>query len=139
MSNEIKNTLFRFVTMRAPGLIEKEEVVQSFVTFPYEFEADSFFYAALTSEVTTAAQRRTALRNKSIEFESDPKYLSSKEGLKTLVTEDYYSYSVWLTSHRAVVTNDDLVARQAPPNVNPTKLKSLWDYFIKLLPKKMSI
>ncbi|UPQ78112.1 hypothetical protein M0M57_10805 [Flavobacterium azooxidireducens] len=130
MSKEISNTLFRFVTMRAPGLIEKEEVVESFVTFPSEFEADSFFYAALTSEVTTAAQRRTALRNKAVDFESDPKFLASKEDLKTLVTEDYYTYSVWLTSHRSVVTNDTLASRQAPPNANPTKLKRVWDFIL---------
>lgn len=137
MSNEIKNTLFRFVTMRAPGLIEKKEVVESFVTFPIEFEADSFFYTALTTEVTTAAQRRTALRNKAVDFESDPKFLASKEDLKTLVTEDYYTYSVWLTSHRSVVTNDTLASKQTPPNANPTKLKRVWDnLFYQIITKK---
>ncbi|MBC8884039.1 hypothetical protein H9X57_14005 [Flavobacterium piscinae] len=137
MSNEIKNTLFRFVSMRAPGLIEKEEVIESFVTFPSEFEVDSFFYAKINFRNYKFAQRRTALRSKAIEFESNAKFLNSKDDLKTLVTEDYYSYSVWLTSNRSIVTNDALVERQATPNVNSTILKSLWDnLFYQIISKK---
>lgn len=108
MSTEIKNTLFRFVTMRAPELLEEEKIQQKFVKHP---EAEKELTETFVSEFLQAIYHQAAgktkqqsLKDALVSFQSTA--LKKKEELyKTdVVSKDFYDFALWLTKNRNNLT-----------------------------------
>ena len=108
MSTEIKNTLFRFVTMRSPELLEQERIVKSFVSYP-EFTENSenpiinVFLEAATTVPANKTKAKT-LKDAADTFASNA--LKKRDELHSLnlVSKNFYDFAVWLTSNRAKLT-----------------------------------
>ena len=69
MSTEIKSTLYRFVTMRAPQLLEAEDVIKSFVLHP-ESEMTTYtsvFLNAVTT-IPSGSTRALVLKNTAVTY-----------------------------------------------------------------------
>lgn len=101
MSTEIKNILYRFVTMRAPELLQQEAVSEYFVLHPESVESTSFDSSFLTaiSPVPSGVSRRQALLNTVQSFASN--VIANKSDLKTLVGSEFYDYAIWLNQKRS--------------------------------------
>lgn len=113
MSTEIKNTLFRFVTMRAPELLENDAVDQKFVKHP---EANKNHSEIFTSQFLNASihipigfTKRKALENvvsvikKNAFKKREDLYLDGG-----LVSKKFYDFAVWLTANRAKLTIEEI-------------------------------
>lgn len=140
MSTEIKNTLFRFVTMRAPELIEKDEVAKNFVQHPEITKTptdtfDSEFYGAVNA-IPSGKTKKEFLKETATAFENEA--AKDREAVKTIVGSDLYEFAVWLTANRTSLTSDDLIQkinysgetlRQAPltSGLNAADRIALWD------------
>nr|WP_294939060.1 hypothetical protein [uncultured Flavobacterium sp.] len=110
MSTEIKNTLFRFVTMRSPELLEQDQIVKSFVTLP-EFtslEAPTNSFMNVAADVPSGKTKAKALAEAAATFED--KSIKNREHLWTseLVSHDFYDFAVWLTANRSIVTVEQI-------------------------------
>lgn len=111
MSTEIKNTLYRFVTMRAPELIEKKEIVSNFVLFPEnnpdQIRASTFLMAV--SPVSNGKTRAQALKDTATAYTSN--VYKTKIELSSAVGTDFYDYAMWLTKHRNTFTSDEVIKK----------------------------
>lgn len=113
MSTEIKNTLFRFVTMRAPELLENDAVNQNFVKHP---EADKDSLETFTSQFLNAAihiptglTKKKTLENVVSAFKTNA--FEKKEDLYLdggLVSKKFYDFAIWLTTNRAKLTAKEI-------------------------------
>jgi hypothetical protein len=143
MSTEIKNTLFRFVTMRAPELLEKDIVDQNFVNHPESNKQntdtfDSVFLQA-ANHVTEGISKRKSLSNAATTFALTA--LKTRESLyeSELISKDFYDFAVWLTKNRTKVTAENIYEKTIineggfvgpTPRFEPlnnTQLNQLWD------------
>lgn len=101
MSTEIKNTLYRFVTMRAPELLEHPRIVKSFVTF----SGDSSFVTAVQN-APSGSSRRQAL------FEASNAFVSSAfqntNELRNTIGIEFFDFSIWLTKNRSNFSLDEI-------------------------------
>ncbi|MVO10523.1 hypothetical protein GOQ30_15220 [Flavobacterium sp. TP390] len=133
MSTQIKNTLFRFVTMRAPELLEKETIDKSFVKHPELDGINQTFTSAYLSDMQTASQgKRVSLESTTASFETNA--VEKKEQLvdNALVSQEMYDFSIWLTKNRNRFTlteistkiseNEDLLE-----GLDEATLVLLWD------------
>ncbi len=112
MSTEIKNTLFRFVTMRAPELLEKESVDKKFVQHPDL--TSCFFSQYLADPQYAATTKRETLINAATFWGSRTETYKSREEVRsfiensTSVDANFYDFAIWLTSNRSTLRLDDL-------------------------------
>jgi hypothetical protein len=112
MSTEIKNTLFRFVTMRAPELIETEKVEKNFVIHPNI--GLCFFKQYLESEYVVGLTKKQALKNGADYIGTQTDTFKSREDVKAYVNEasaDLYEFAIWLTKNRNQLTLDELTEK----------------------------
>lgn len=93
MKQNIKNTLYRFVTMRAPELIGDKKKELGFVKFP-ENETSAFINPA--SQAATPEAKKQAIDTAVAGY--TPTY-ASKSTLKAVNT-DLYEFATWLTANR---------------------------------------
>lgn len=112
MSTQIKNTLFRFVTMRAPELLEKEMVDQNFVSHPESNKEntetfDSVFLQA-ANHIAEGISKRKSLKNAAQTFSTTA--LKTREALHEngIISKELYDFSVWLTKNRSKVTPEQI-------------------------------
>ncbi len=109
MSTEIKNTLFRSVTIRTPESLEKETVDKAFVKHPEIEETNETFTSVYLSEVQgIKTGKRNALKEASGNFEDFA--LTRKEQLfeNEIITKQFLDFSIWLTKNRNSFTKEDL-------------------------------
>lgn len=146
MSTEIKNTLFRFVTMRAPELLEDEKINKFFVSFPDLAIMDgesstplaNLFINAAT-EIPVGKTKTSNLIDTAASFEEEA--VKQREDLykSALVSDRFYNFSMWLTANRKKLTQesitlalgdtDDSLGRFAPLTEldDQEKINSLWE------------
>lgn len=112
MSTKIKNTLFRFVTMRAPEFLEKEMAEQRFVSHPESSKEpieifDSIFLQA-ANHITEGNSKRKSLNDAATTFSSNA--LKTREALyeNQLISKDLYDFAVWLTKNRTKITPEEI-------------------------------
>ncbi|WP_298515132.1 hypothetical protein [uncultured Kordia sp.] len=123
MKQNIKNTLYRFVTMRAPELIGSAEKLIGFVNFP-ENETSAFITPA--SQATTPEAKKLAIENAINTY--TPNFSSKKD----LENENIYFYyfATWLTSNRTKFSLEEITARvdayYAPQSTYPNMVQ-VWD------------
>lgn len=109
MSTEIKNTLFRFVTMRAPELVEKEKVEKTFVQHPF-VDASSF---KIYHDNNSSFPKKTNLKKKAALFtaESYKKIEDLKIHVNGHSNNNFFEFATWLTANRKKFTLDELNKR----------------------------
>lgn len=109
MSTEIKNTLFRFVTMRAPELVEKEKTIKTFAQHPELGRCFFIQYFAAHLDIP----KKTNLKNGSAWLKTLDSTFKSREELREFVNandtaNDFFKFATWLTANRTKFTLDEL-------------------------------
>ncbi len=129
MDTKIKNTLFRFVTLRKPEQIDDEKKSRFFVHHP---DAESSILYA--SNVDTFADNLTS-------FESTPPgALKDADTLKN-VSPGLYKFSQWLLQNRSSATSGDLIQKRtefAPSELTSMEEMNIWDNLIYQIFRKKS-
>jgi methionine aminopeptidase len=123
MKQNIKNTLYRFVTMRAPELIGDVEKQLGFVQFP-ESETSAFITPA--SQASTPEAKKQAIDTAVDAYR--PTYASKKE-LKD-ANSNFYELATWLTANRTKFSLNELTAKVDAFNQTGTSIPSvigIWD------------
>lgn len=123
MKQNIKNTLYRFVTMRAPELIGGQEKVLGFANFP-ENETSAFITPA--SQAATPEAKKTAIETAIANYTPN---FSSKKDLENENVYFYY-FAIWLTKNRTKFTLEEITAKvdafYAPQSTYPSMVQ-VWD------------
>ncbi|MCL9804195.1 hypothetical protein NAT51_01570 [Flavobacterium amniphilum] len=112
MSTEIKNTLFKFVTMRAPELIHEDKIEKSFVAYPdltvgVDPIHNVFFEAA--TNIAIGKTKAKSLTDAAATFALSA--IKKREDLYTTTGPVYkanYDFAVWLTANRNSITAEKL-------------------------------
>lgn len=136
MSTQIKNTLFRFMTMRAPELIDDAETKNHFVQIDETTEyAASHFLNGILNEPD--GERKKQLQSLAVSFESQN--LKLKKEIGSVVGNSFLKFSEWLTANRNSLTELEL-AKNTPSNISPldfnTKIQ-MWDnLFYQIISQK---
>lgn len=111
MSTEIKNTLFRFVTMRAPELLEEEKIQQKFVKHPEaEKEATETFesvFLQAANHKATGKTRQQSIQDALTQFTNTA--ITKKDQLykNEIVSKPFYDFATWLTANRNKLTAEE--------------------------------
>lgn len=133
MKTEVKNTLYRFVTMRAPELLEKKEVDAAFVQHPEikdnNESYDSEFLESL-NPIPDGKTKKQALQEKALDFVDDA--IKSRDKVRTDYTsEAFYDFAIWLTKNRTTFelkeVDEWMDKHKWSTNKPPTKIIELWD------------
>jgi len=123
MKQNIKNTLYRFVTMRAPELIGGIERALGFVDFP---QNETSAFIAPAAQATTPAAKKQAIDTAVAGYTPN---FSSKKDLEN-ENVDFNSFASWLTSNRTKFTLEEITAKidafNASQNTYPTMVQ-VWD------------
>ncbi|MFY0483068.1 hypothetical protein ACI6PS_10710 [Flavobacterium sp. PLA-1-15] len=133
MSTEIKNTLFRFVSMRAPEL--SNDIDQSLRFIFRENTLQSKF-----KDVESASEKMKALKE-AINLALDPTLPENdrfepktSENLKTILNQNVYNFSIWLAKNKIGYKKAELVTKiveaKSTPLTNEVVLDAktiLWD------------
>ncbi|WP_445721338.1 hypothetical protein [Flavobacterium sp.] len=134
MSTQIKNTLFRFVTMRAPELIEKEKVESGFVKHPEsEKKLNEVFQSSYLEQIARNPEKNKNQLLKDVSKEYEVVALLKKESLldNGLVRQNIYDFSIWLTKNRATLTLESLTKKITElgetEKIDNDSLIKLWD------------
>jgi hypothetical protein len=123
MKQNIKNTLYRFVTMRAPELIGETEKALGFVQFP-EGETSAFITPA--SQATTSEAKRQAIDTAVTAYR--PTYASKKELKES--NSHFYELATWLTANRTKFSLNEVTAKVDAFNqagVATPSIIEIWD------------
>lgn len=123
MKQNIKNTLYRFVTMRAPELISDAQKAVGFVQFPTN-ETSAFLTPV--SQATTPETKKQALDTAIAGY--TPTYASKKE-LKEANTY-LYDFATWLTSNRSKFSLEEITEKVDEfylPNSTIPNMVEIWD------------
>lgn len=125
MSSEIKNTLFRFVTMRAPELVENSKVKSFFVSHPDDSTdklalSTSVFINAI-AHMATNVNRSTVLNTTATSFKNeaitDVKDLYESSGI---IKKRLFDFAIWLTKNRTKFSLTQLEKKLNDINVGTT-------------------
>lgn len=137
MSEPIKNTLFRFATMRTPELIPEKEKRDYHIHHPNP-TTSGFFATALASPAATQAAQLAALTTLAAGFTSTA--LKTTQEVKTYVGDNFFDFSVWLAkNHTAVFSKTETpYGGTIPAVLTSTKIIGLWDNLFYQLIKGIS-
>ena len=131
MSTKIKNTLFRFVSMRAPELVDEESKQEGFI-----FRSDSVekgVFDTAVSDLSEGTTKWQAMKTASETFEA-----LTKEQLKALKPE-LYKFSVWIAKNRLSYSQEALESQieGLSPISDQKVLGELWNnLFYQILTQK---
>lgn len=109
MSTEIKNTLYRFVTMRAPELVEQNIVVKSFVLHPeslFGLESQTSVFLTNIHSIPEGKTKKQILFEVSASFKEGA--LKDREEVKARVGNELFDFAVWLTKNRATLDGKEV-------------------------------
>lgn len=120
MSNEIKNTLFRFVSMRTPELVADAIQKPGFV---YQNQNDKVIFNTLTANIPSGSTKQGVLKSAAANFEPNAK---SAEFLKNL-NPKLYEFSVWLSKNRLSASTSEIGSKAKSVSSNTIDLKIIWE------------
>ncbi len=125
MSTKIKNTLFRFTSLRAPELVEEHKNKDGFVTRDPGVTAGAFDTAI--SGLTEEESKWQALQDAAVDFGETTAKMALSE-IKDL-KPDLYELSVWLAKNRSSFDIADFESRLSTVTAITDNgvLGSLWD------------
>ena len=135
MSEPIKNTLFRFATMRTPELIPEKEKRDYHIHHPNP-TTTGFFATAFASPAATQAAQLAALTTLAAWFTS----LKTTQEIKTYVGNNFFDFSVWLAKNHTAVFNKTATpyGGTIPSLLTSQKILGLWDNLFYQLIKGIS-
>jgi hypothetical protein len=139
MGTEVKNTLFRFVTMRAPELLEKESIDKAFVQHPEtvidysegfehtnvprtstkgKTQSLKYYESIFLSNIVQVSndRKKEVLKSTALEFRFQS--FKSREDVKSFVGNELFDFAVWLTSNRTRFTIEELSKRMSNMGYN---------------------
>lgn len=124
MSEQIKSTVFRFATLRAPELLTEQEKIDYHIHHP-DPTGQGFFAHELESPAETPAAQRTALKEKAGGFEP----FKTTAEVKAAVGTPFFDYAVWLAKNRAAVYGKQVLegGPELPQILAAPLLLSVWD------------
>ncbi|NHN25519.1 hypothetical protein FIA58_007500 [Flavobacterium jejuense] len=133
MSTQIKNTLFRFVTMRAPEVLEKEAVDKAFVKHPEMEEINETYTSIYLSELQgVKTGKKEALNDASDNFEDFA--LQRKEQLfeNGLISKGFFDFAIWLTKNRTRFSITELNEKitsnpEITEGIEKSVIVAIWD------------
>ncbi len=135
MSQNIKNNLFRFVTLRSPQLIDEKDKQLGFVYHPDK--QSGIFYPPLNAALE--GQKKQALIDSKNSFASSPLLFKKKADVKE-VNEDLYNFSSWLMRNKNALSyaeiSENLNSVEALENED---LYLVWDNLIYQTIAKKSV
>jgi hypothetical protein len=152
MSTEIKNTLFRFVTMRAPELVTAEDKTNGFVFHP-ELDptkeslissATTHFKLAMNSPAATIEDQLTALSVKAATYGEgeNQKLFKTKAELEVYITPDFaLAAKVVAKTKKTMLMGPSIPSAlqgiKTTPRLSTVKNVVLWDnLFYQIITKK---
>jgi hypothetical protein len=124
MSEQIKNTLFRFATLRTPELVTEKVKADYHIHHPDPGGA-GFFKVPLGNPAATQAAQMQALTTLAATFGA----LKGTDGIKDYAGVAFFDYSVWLAKNRtAVFTKKPITYPGTVPAVLSTaQVITIWD------------
>lgn len=131
-NNQPKQTLFRFVSLRAPQQSNEHGQDKRFILAPEKLK-DNHFYSYVLANTGTFKQQ--ALMDYSRIFESDITNLLDKDQLKTEYPE-LYNFAIWVARNKGNYNPDELLERanNARNSFNPNDkeefILKLWNNLI---------
>lgn len=131
MKNEIKNNLFRFVTLRNPQLIDDKKKTIGFIYHPDE--SGSKFFEAI--KIVNETEKREALKLEATKFSE----FKTKSEVR-LVNDNLYQFSIWLMRNRNHLTFESINKNTEgiTPLTKPQEL-AIWDNLIYQTVSKTSV
>lgn len=117
MSNEIKNTLFRFVSMRAPELTGDYETKPGFIV---QKSNDKGHFNTAIEDLEEGTSKAEALKAAANDYQP-----LSTEQLKSL-NKELYEFSVWLAKNRQKASAQEIKERIDTIS-NSIDLKIVWE------------
>lgn len=135
MSEPIKNTLFRFATMRTPELIPEKDKRDYHIHHPNP-TTTGFFANALANPAATQAAQLQALTTLAAGFTA----LKTTAEAKTYLGDNFFDFSVWLAKNHTAVFNKTATAYSGtmPTVLTSQKIIGLWDNLFFQLIKGIS-
>lgn len=138
METKIKNTLFRFTSLRSPELSDEKKQSTRFIIFPQLYRSSSFFYETAVNNNSNLSKLEV-LKSLVSSFESSSVIYQSDQEIKTEF-DALYEFSTWLARNKSTCTEQDLVQKiQAlnSPSVSSAKMTRLWDnLFYQIISQK---
>lgn len=124
MSETVKNTLFRFVTLRSPELLPEKDKSDYHIHHP-DPEGEGYFCSKLENPEPTPAQQAAALKQMATGFNAFKK----TEHLKNVAGAGIFSFSVWLAKNKTAVFNKQDISYPdgLPAALSPGTLITIWD------------
>ncbi|WP_211165425.1 hypothetical protein [Flavobacterium silvaticum] len=101
-NSEIKNTLFRFVTMRSPELADDRDEIFRFIFIPNDITTT--FHHAISAD---PGKKWTVLKEKASGFEDDSLVLDVA-GIKATVSPALYHFAIWLAGNKKSKTASEV-------------------------------
>lgn len=122
MSTEIKNTLFRFVTMRAPGL-SKENLKEKRFVFRNTTDQTSVFDLSVKTKSDKVSNWQA------MQFAATTFIPLSEEALKSKIKFAFMEFAIWVARNKHTFNTNELLEKlnHLPYNLPPETLKLLWD------------
>ncbi len=128
--NELTQTLFRFVSMRAPQLSEEEGKEDRFIYYPEDDTEESNFYTAIADK-TAGETKKSALKKAAQSFTP-----LTKQEIKDIAPR-LFNYAEWLARNRATYNASEVweYLNELTP-LNDT-FTTLWDnLFYQIITQK---
>lgn len=126
MKDSITNTLFRFVTLRAPERLETGESDSIRASLPND---SSIISAINQANISSERERIASLKSAAENYKKAPSFIKDKASLISLVGEDLYSFSMWLRKERNTSSEEEIAkeAREAGNLPDNKTVTILWD------------
>ena len=120
MINEIKNTLFRFVSIQSPELVADANQKPSFV---FQDENDKGIFNTATNNIAAGTSKQAVLKSTATNFEANAK---SADALKSLNVK-LYEFSVWLAKNRYSASESEISSKAKSVSSTSLDLKLIWE------------
>lgn len=120
MENPITNTLFRFVSLRSPKLLEENLLNRKFIYHTQLSSTNIFYNTVLTRPTGSPKWQALTSAPYTPEF-------SSVHQIKTALP-DLYEFSLWLIRNRSTYTQPELLAQAALVSSTPP-IENIWNDF----------
>lgn len=133
------NTLFRFATMRSPELLSEGPKERYFVYHPNP-TGEGHFKTLVATPILDASARNLAWKNLAATYGA----LQSQAQVKTLLGDDFFDFTNWLSKNAKAVSEDESVIEDQPDYrdqqpLTHAKVITLWDnLFFQLITNKSS-
>ena len=132
MSSEIKNTLFRFVTMRAPELSDEKNIQNRFLYRSEKIKCGKriFDTAIITRAVNVT--KWNAMKSVSATFADEA--LQNVEACRA-INPELYDFAIWLARNRYSYSDEELISHinnisseiKPAKDLTPGQIEILWD------------